>query len=337
MAKKREAFTLGEVSVKAGTQESVKLPAARLYNDTPMELHVEVFHGNKPGPVLLVCAAIHGDELNGIEICRRLLGKLNAKTLVGTVLIVPIINVFGFIQQSRYLPDRRDLNRCFPGSAKGALASRLAHLVSHQLVDRATHIIDLHTGAIHRDNLPQIRCDTDDEVMLAMANAFGAPVIMTSKTRDGSMRGYANSKGIPCILYEAGEALRFSEMSIKSGLTGVLNVMRHLEMIKGRIRLKGSSVNASRSYWVRSEADGLINIKLKLGERVNKGNILAYIVNPHGGESIPLRAPTDGIIIGNSNIPVTNEGEALFHIAQFAGDEIEVVNDSLDDFMAEYA
>lgn len=337
MAKKREAFTLGEVSVRAGTQASVKLPAARLYNDTPMELHVEVFHGSKPGPTLLVCAAIHGDELNGIEICRRLLGKINPKALSGTVMVVPIVNVFGFIQQSRYLPDRRDLNRCFPGFSKGALASRLAYLVSKQLIDRATHIIDLHTGAIHRDNLPQIRCDTDDEVMLGMAEAFNAPVIMTSKTRSGSLRGYANSKGIPCILYEAGEALRFSEMSIKSGLNGVLNVMRYLEMIKSRIRKKGVSVNASRSYWVRSEADGLINIKLKLGERVNKGNILAYIVNPHGGETVALRAPTDGIIIGNSNIPVTNEGEALFHIAQFAGDEIEIVNDSLDDFMSEYA
>jgi predicted deacylase len=337
MVKKREAFELGDVSVKAGTQQSVKLPAAKLYNDTPMELHVEVFHGTKPGPVLLVCAAIHGDELNGIEICRRLLSKISAKTLTGTLLVVPIVNVFGFIHQSRYLPDRRDLNRCFPGSAKGALASRLAHLFSSQLVKKATHIVDLHTGAIHRENLPQIRCDTDNEVMLSMANAFGAPVIMSSKAREGSMRFYANELNVPCILYEAGEALRFSELSIKSGLTGVMNVMRSLEMIKGRIRTKSNSVNASRSYWVRSESDGLINIKLKLGQRVNKGNILAYIVNPHGGESFDLRAPSDGIIIGISNIAVTNEGEALFHIAQFAGDEIEIANDNLDDFLAEYA
>ncbi|ABE55918.1 Succinylglutamate desuccinylase/aspartoacylase [Shewanella denitrificans OS217] len=336
MVKKREAFEFGDCSVKAGSQESVKLPAAKLYNDTPMELHVEVFHGSKPGPVLLVCAAIHGDELNGIEICRRLLSRINAKTLAGTLLVVPVVNVFGFIHQSRYLPDRRDLNRCFPGSPKGALASRLANLFSSQLVTRATHIIDLHTGAIHRENLPQIRCDTDSPVMLDMANAFGAPVIMSSKAREGSMRGYANELNVPCILYEAGEALRFSDLSIKSGLTGVMNVMRSLGMIKGKVRAK-TSVNASRSYWVRSESDGLINVKLKLGERVSKGNILAHVVNPHGGESVALIAPTDGIIIGISNIPVTNEGEALFHIAQFAGDEIEVANDNLDDFLAEYA
>ncbi|MCL1112603.1 MULTISPECIES: succinylglutamate desuccinylase/aspartoacylase family protein [Shewanella] len=336
MAKKHEPFVIGDVSVTAGTQLSVKLPAAKLYNDTPMDLHVEVFHGTKPGPTLLVCAAIHGDELNGIEICRRLLGRVNAKTLTGTLLVVPIVNVFGFIQQSRYLPDRRDLNRCFPGSAKGALASRLAYLFSSMLVKRATHIVDLHTGAIHRENLPQIRCDTDDETMLAMANAFGAPVVMSSKARDGSMRGYANSLNIPCILYEAGEALRFSDISIKSGLSGVLNVMRCIGMLKGKVKAT-HSVNASRSYWVRSEADGLVNIKLKLGERVSKGQVLANIVNPLGGEPFSLLAPTDGIIIGNSNIPVTNEGEALFHIAQFSGDEIEIINDNLDDFMQEYA
>ena len=337
MINKREPFVLGEVAIKAGTQQSVNLPAAKLYNDTPMDLHVEVFHGTKPGPTLLVCAAIHGDELNGVEICRRLIGKVNAKTLAGTLLVVPIVNVFGFIQQSRYLPDRRDLNRCFPGTSKGALASRLAYLFSSQLVKRATHVIDLHTGAIHRENLPQIRCDTDEQAMLAMATAFGAPVIMSSKARSGSMRGFANERDIPCILYEAGEALRFSDVSIRSGLNGVMNVMRSLEMIKGRITNRVESVNASRSYWVRSETDGLINIKLKLGERVNKNNILAYIVNPSGGESLALRAPTDGIIIGISNIPVTNEGEALFHIAQFEGDEIEIVNGNLDDFMQEYS
>ncbi|MCT8987200.1 succinylglutamate desuccinylase/aspartoacylase family protein [Shewanella phaeophyticola] len=336
MVKKHEPFVIGDVSVTAGTQLSVKLPAAKLYNDTPMDLHVEVFHGTKPGATLLVCAAIHGDELNGIEICRRLLGRVNAKTLTGTLLVVPIVNVFGFIQQSRYLPDRRDLNRCFPGTAKGALASRLAHLFSSMLVKRATHIVDLHTGAIHRENLPQIRCDTDNETMLAMANAFGAPVVMSSKAREGSMRGFANSLDIPCILYEAGEALRFSDMSIKSGLNGVINVMRCIGMLKGKIKAT-NSVNASRSYWVRSEADGLVNIKLKLGERVSKGQVLANIVNPLGGEPCPLLAPSDGIIIGNSNIPVTNEGEALFHIAQFTGDEIEIINDNLDDFMQEYA
>ncbi|ARD21683.1 MULTISPECIES: succinylglutamate desuccinylase/aspartoacylase family protein [Shewanella] len=336
MAPKREAFTIGEFSIDAGTRASIKLPAAKLYNDTPLELHVEVFHSKKPGPVLLVCAAIHGDELNGIEICRRLIDKISIRTLTGTLMVVPIVNVFGFIHQSRYLPDRRDLNRCFPGSAKGALASRLAHLFSSELMSKATHIVDLHTGAIHRDNFPQIRCDTDDEVMMAMATAFGAPVIMDSKSVKGSMRGYANEKGIACILYEAGEALRFSELSIKSGVTGVLNVMRYLGMLNSKLK-PTASINASRSYWLRSEADGLVNVKRKIGARVSKGCLLANVVNPLGGEVTELRSPTDGIIIGLTNIPVANEGEALFHIAQFVGDDIEIANEHLDEFISTYA
>lgn len=337
MVKRREAFELAGKRVTAGTQLGIKLPVAKLYTDTQLEIHVEVFHGAKPGPTLLVCAAIHGDELNGIEICRRLLARVNPKNLAGTLIVVPIVNVFGFIQQSRYLPDRRDLNRCFPGSSKGALASRLANLFATQLLVHATHVIDLHTGAVHRDNLPQIRCDTNDETMLAMANAFGAPLIMHSKARGVSMRGYANQQGIPCILYEAGEALRFSELSIKSGLKGVLNVMCSLDMLKGRVSNKGSSVSAIRSYWVRSESDGLVNMKLKLGQRVTKGYIIAHIVSPHGGDSVAIRTPTDGIIIGISNIPVTNEGEGMFHIAQFEGDEIEIANEQLDEFLMEYA
>ncbi|CAM2787146.1 succinylglutamate desuccinylase/aspartoacylase family protein [Shewanella amazonensis] len=337
MARKREPFKLGDTQVAAGTQATVRLPVARLYNDTPVDLQVEVFHGNKAGPVLLVCAAIHGDELNGIEICRRLQGRINPKALTGTVLMVPVVNVFGFIQKSRYLPDRRDLNRCFPGSEKGALTSRLAHLVTRELVSRATHILDLHTGAIHRDNLPQIRCNTDDEVLMGMARAFGAPLIMHSDAKGNSLRGYAAKAGVPCILYEAGEALRFSEAAIRTGLKGAVNLLRHLGMQKGRLSRGGTDVAAARSYWIRSEADGLVLQKVKLGQRVNKGNILAYLASPHSQDTLPIRSPSDGIVIGITNIPVTNEGEGLYHIAQFAGDEIEIVNEQLDEFLMEYA
>ncbi|MBT1444720.1 succinylglutamate desuccinylase/aspartoacylase family protein [Shewanella sp. JM162201] len=337
MARKREPFEFGGVSVAAGTLVPVSLPVARLYNDTPVDLQVEVFHGNKPGPVLLVLAAIHGDELNGIEVCRRLKSRINPKALCGTVLMVPVVNVFGFIQKSRYLPDRRDLNRCFPGSDKGALASRLAHLVSRELVSRATHIVDLHTGAIHRDNLPQIRCNTDDEVLMGMARAFGAPLIMHSDAKSTSLRGFAAKAGVPCILYEAGEALRFSEAAIRTGLKGCINVLRHLGMQKGRLSKGGSDVASRRSYWIRSEADGLVLQKIKLGQRVKKGNILAYLASPHSSDTLPIRAPSDGIVIGITNIPVTNEGEGLYHIAQYADDDLEIVNEQLDEFLMEYA
>src|SRR5690554_3995490 len=319
MARKRsQPFQLGDIQIAPGTQERVLLPAARLYSDTPLDLHVEVLHGTKAGPVLLVCAAIHGDELNGIEICRRLINNIEASELAGTLLVVPVVNMFGFIQQSRYLPDRRDLNRCFPGSERGALGSRLAYLFRTQLVERATHIIDLHTGAIHRSNLPQIRVNLDNEHATAMAEAFNCPVIMNAKDRDGSLRAQATELGIPLILYEAGEALRFDYAAIQAGLNGVTNVMKMLKMLKGRrTRKRVKPVFAQRSLWVRSSRDGIVLVKVELGQTVAKGQILAEIASPQASGTVNIVSPLHGIIIGKSNIPVTNEGEALFHIVSF--------------------
>lgn len=279
-----ERFELAGHSVAAGTHEHITLPALRLYNDAPLDLRVDVFHGTRPGPTVLVCAAIHGDELNGIEVCRRLIQATNAAELSGTLIVVPVVNLFGFIQQSRYLPDRRDLNRCFPGSERGAMGSRMAYLFSEVLVKRATHIIDLHTGAIHRSNLPQIRVDTENTHALGMAKAFSSPVILHSKEPDGSLRSFANTLRIPLILYEAGEALRFDEASIHSGLIGVQNVLKHLKLIKGRRRgRRVTPIIARRSTWVRAERDGLIIPKIKLGQTIEKGQTLALCVNPHGG------------------------------------------------------
>lgn len=338
MARKRnQPFQLGEISVTPGTQERVLLPAARLYSDTPLDLHVEVLHGSKPGPVLLVCAAIHGDELNGIEICRRLIQSIDPAELTGTLLLVPVVNMFGFIQQTRYLPDRRDLNRCFPGSERGALGSRLAYLFRTQLVERATHIIDLHTGAIHRSNLPQIRVNLDSEEATAMAEAFNSPVIMNSKDRDGSLRSQASELGIPLILYEAGEALRFDYSAIKAGVNGVTNVMKMLKMMKGRrTRKKVTPVFAQRSVWVRSEGDGLVLAKVELGHTVSRGQLLAHVAPPHGGEHTSIYATVGGIVIGISNIPVSNEGEALFHIACFDAEESSYASEMVDTFVEAY-
>lgn len=338
MARKRLTnFELGSASIAPGTQQTVRLPAARLYNDTPLDLHVEVLHGTKAGPVLLVCAAIHGDELNGIEICRRLINKIDPSELVGTLLVVPVVNMFGFIQQSRYLPDRRDLNRCFPGSERGALGSRLAYLFRTQLVERATHIIDLHTGAIHRSNLPQIRVNFDNLDATAMAEAFNCPVIMNAKDRDGSLRSQASELGIPLILYEAGEALRFDYASIQAGLNGVTNVMKMLKMMKGRrTRKKVTPVFAQRSLWVRSSRDGIVLVKVELGQTVAKGQTIAEIAAPHQSDTVNIASPIDGIIIGMSNIPVTNEGEALFHIVYFGREDIPTATEMVDTFVEAY-
>lgn len=334
---RRAAFEIADHRVAAGSQVSIKLPATRLYTDTPMDLHVEVFHGVREGPVLLVCAAIHGDELNGIEICRRLIKRLNPKRLHGTVIVVPIVNVFGFIQQTRYLPDRRDLNRCFPGSQRGALGSRLAHLFYDQLLSRATHLIDLHTGAIHRSNLPQIRTDIKDPIAKQMAEEFLTPVILHAKERDGSLRSCATELGVHCLLYEAGEALRFDEASIRTGLNGILNVMKYLGMGQRRgSRRKFEPMIANSSQWVRNEVDGLIVSRVRLGEMVSKNQILAYSASPHGDMEEAIRSPIDGVVIGMSNIPIANEGEALFHIAKFTPDLIDQAGEIFDAFTEDF-
>ncbi|PYE33219.1 hypothetical protein DFP83_10456 [Idiomarina fontislapidosi] len=330
-------FELAGCRVEPGSHQHVRLPAARLYNDAPLDLRIDVFHGVKPGPVLLLSAAIHGDELNGIEICRQIIQRINPLELAGTLIVVPIVNLFGFIQQSRYLPDRRDLNRCFPGSERGALGSRIAHLFNEELVQKASHIVDLHTGAIHRSNLPQIRVDIDNEQALAMAKAFGSPVILNSKERDGSLRALANSLGIPLILYEAGEALRFDDASINSGVVGVINVLKHLKMLKGRRQGRRiSPVISSRSTWVRAEKDGLVLRKVELGQTVQPEQVLAHVASPHGDDVDVITSPVPGIIIGCTNIPVANEGEALFNIAQFESDSLEEATDIIDSFTETY-
>jgi len=343
--KKAAPFTINSTRIAPGECACIELPVARLYTDTPVNLRVEVVHGRQPGPVLLVCAAIHGDELNGVEICRRLVHQTLLSRLHGTLLIVPVVNVFGFIEKTRYLPDRRDLNRCFPGSAKGSLGSRLAYLFRKQLLKRATHAIDLHTGAIHRTNLPQIRADLDNQAALEMARAFGAPVILDSSLRDGSLRASASDEGIPLILYEAGEGLRLDETAIRAGIRGIRAVMRHLRMLPERKRSHGRQivpVMARRSFWVRSEQDGLLLSKVKLGDRVNEGQVLAYLTHPFQSQPTPLLAKAAGIVIGATQIPLVNEGEALFHIAEFerlhrAAHAVETFHEHYEDPPAEPA
>ncbi len=231
MTAHHKPLKIGEVEVRPGQRVTVDLPVARLYTDTSLSMPVKVIRGRRAGPVLFISAAIHGDELNGVEIIRRLLKRPSIKSLRGTVIAVPIVNVHGFLDQSRYLPDRRDLNRSFPGSPKGSIAARLANTFLKEVVLKSDFGIDLHTGAIDRSNLPQIRANLDDPAVTELAQAFGAPVIVNANMREGSLRACAAGHGIPVMIYEAGEALRFDEVCIRAGIRGILQVMRKLDML----------------------------------------------------------------------------------------------------------
>jgi predicted deacylase len=309
-------------SIAPNTRLSIDLPVALLHTQTPMNMPVHIVRGRREGPRLFVCAAIHGDELNGVEIIRRLNQEKVLNRLRGTLITIPIVNVFGVIHHSRYLPDRRDLNRSFPGSERGSLAGRLADLFMSEIVANSTHGIDLHTGALHRENLPHLRVDLNDPENERLARAFGVPVIINSDLRDGSLREVATERGIPMLLYEAGEALRFDELSIRAGVKGILNVMRTLEMLpKSRSRGKRivEPLVARSTIWVRATESGIFRTYSALGSRVAKGEALGAIASPFGDNNVDLLSPSPGIVIGKSKLPLINEGDALFHIARFQG------------------
>lgn len=330
---KNSAITVGDTLVKPGERTTVRLPVADLYTGTSLAMPVHVVCGRREGPVLFVSAAIHGDELNGVEIIRRLLKRKALSSIRGTLLAVPIVNVHGFLDQSRYLPDRRDLNRSFPGSRKGSVAARMAHTFMNEIVEKANFGIDLHTGAINRSNLPQIRANLDDEATLQLAKAFGAPVVVNSNVRDGSLRQCAADKGMPMLIYEAGEALRFDELSIRAGLRGTINAMRHIGMLPlSKSARPVLPVVADSTSWVRAPDSGIVIRKVELGSRVTTGQALAIIGDPVGDEEAKVEAPFDGIVIGQSNLPLAHEGDALFNVAAFKS--VSRAEDRVEEFAA---
>ena len=302
------------------------IPMARLPTDTWLSLPVVVINGRRPGPALFLSGAIHGDELNGVEIVRRVTAKLDARTLGGTVVAVPIVNVFGFVNESRYLPDRRDLNRSFPGSPRGPLAARMAHLFMQEVVTRCDYGLDLHTGSWSRTNLPQVRGDLRDPQIRRIAEAFGAPIMLHSRVRDGSLRQAATAKGVHVLLYEAGEAHRFDDFAIDTGVAGVLRVMRELGMWEGDgAEVAPTPLAASKSHWIRARRGGILRLDVGLGEPVGPGTELGIIADAFGTGVSKVRARADGIVIGYLRKPLVNQGDALVHVAETpvaAGDAV---------------
>ncbi|VEP12955.1 putative deacylase [Hyella patelloides LEGE 07179] len=307
---------IAKETILPGRSQILEIPVSRLPTQTVLSLPVTVVNGTKPGPKLWLSAAIHGDELNGVEIIRQVLEQVKPENLRGTLFAVPIVNVFGFIEQSRYLPDRRDLNRSFPGSETGSLASRLANLFMREIVNQSTHGIDLHTAAIHRVNLPQIRANLADKATYDCAKAFGTEVIMHATTRDGSLRQAATKKGIPVLLYEAGEALRFDAQAIATGVQGIFRVMNHLGMSDfSTIKLPTAPTEIRKSKWVRASRGGIFHLAIGLGEKVVKKQKLGFITDAFGQSQQWVRASVNGIVISYTLNPLVNQGDGIVHLA----------------------
>ncbi|MFT4823775.1 MAG: putative deacylase [Halioglobus sp.] len=333
MKKKLPEIIIGGVEIRPGTREIVDIPVAPMYTHDDLSISLQVIRSKRPGPTLFISAAIHGDEINGVEIIRRLLQHRALSSLRGTLIAIPIVNVYGFMNHTRYLPDGRDLNRSFPGSEKGSLTGRVASTFLEEIVSKCTHGIDLHTGSRHRSNYPQIRADLDDSVALKMTEAFGVPIALDAKIRDGSLRQCATDLGVPVILYEAGEALRFEEIYIRAGVKGIINVMRSIDMLpKSRSRkLHPPPIVSNKTGWIRAPASGILRTLVPLGGKVIAGQTLALVADPLGTEETALIALTDGMVIGRTNLPLVYEGDATFHIAQY-GRSVETIEKHVEQF-----
>lgn len=324
MAKKNLSFDLEGVKVAGGQRAIVTLPIGRYLTGQELGLPVHVIQGKNEGPVLLLTAAIHGDEFNGIEIVRRILRSKSLRSLRGTVLAIPVVNSPAFASRSRYLPDRRDLNRLFPGGEAGSVGGRIARALTEIVIPRADVVIDLHTGAVNRPNLPQLRITRGDERSMELAKVFSAPATLLAGEREGSFRTECRKAGKPCLLFEGGEAMRLDAGSIKYGLRGVMRVMREIGMLPQSRGLTHptATVFSPRSGWERSPSGGLFTPLMALGRAVHVGDVLGFVADVAGNVEQSVIATRSGILIGRTNEGVADEGDALFHIAE-AGDPLE--------------
>ena len=312
----KQPLEIGGQVIPPGKRQHLELPVSHLPTQTILSLPVIAVNGKRDGPKLWLSAAIHGDEINGVEIIRQVLGKVKPYRLRGAIIAVPIVNIFGFLEQSRYLPDRRDLNRSFPGTRHGSLAARLANLFLKEIVSRCTHGIDLHTAALPRVNLPQIRANLEDAETYRCARAFGAPVMIQATVRDGSLRQAASKHGIPVLLYEAGEALRFDAEAIRVGVEGIFRVMDCLEMYALPFESELTiPLEVNTTKWVRASRSGILHLTVKLGERVTKKQVLGTITDAFGDTSTKVRASVEGMVIGHVQNPLINQGDGLVHLA----------------------
>lgn len=303
--------------VAPGKRAIIEVPVSRLPPGSWASMPVVVLHGRQPGPTIWLSGAIHGDELSGILTVRQLLSEIRPAELSGTVLAVPVVNVLGVTIGSRYLPDRRDLNRSFPGSPRGSMTSRLADLFFSQIARRCTFGIDFHSGSSGRDNFPQIRCDLTDPATRAGAEAFAAPFTLHAALRDGSLREAARNCGIPVLLFEGGEALRVNRDVVQRAVAGTLRVLKHLEMIAEAPTASGEQHHtAMDTTWVRAGRSGFFVSHVALGDWVSAGQVLATIMDSAGRQELQVKAKLDGAVVGMLRTALVHRGDALFNIAE---------------------
>ncbi|MDX1585696.1 MAG: succinylglutamate desuccinylase/aspartoacylase family protein [Balneolaceae bacterium] len=309
-----ETITINKKKIGLGEHQEIFLKIARLPTYTTINLPVNVYRGDEDGPVLLLTGGLHGDEINGIEIIRRLINRDLIKPDRGTVIAIPLVNVYGFIQNVRGLPDGKDINRSFPGSRSGSLAKLLAYTLMNEIIPQIDYGIDFHTGGSSRANYPQIRCTFDIDRNRELAEAFAPPIVVNSSLINKSFRKAAKNKGKHILVYEAGESMRYDEAGIEEGVNGTLRLMKYLEMIQSA-PAPNETQFFNKSAWVRAKYAGLFSSKVELGEEVKKRQVLGHINDPYGKEWFKSISPHNGRIIGLNYSPVVHKGDAVIHLA----------------------
>jgi uncharacterized protein len=325
-------LSIGGAEVPAGVRMDLLLAVSESYIGDRTSVPITVVHGVREGPVLFVTAAVHGDELNGVGIVRDLLGILDAGVLAGAVICVPVVNVYGMMSHSRYLPDRRDLNRSFPGSPTGSTASRIAHALMTEVVSQADAGIDLHTATNRRMNVPQIRASLDDPEAHRLGRAFGAPYLIDAALREGSLRDAAKAIDVPVLTFEGGEAMRFEDAVLAAGVAGILRVMGAMGMIgDAPAPPPRPPVESDETHWVRADRGGILDLHVGPGDAVEAGQTLWTLTGPFGRERSQKSSPFTGAVIGMTTSPLVNPGDAVVHVAVPGRHEQTWIDDPTDE------
>ncbi|AMQ56909.1 succinylglutamate desuccinylase/aspartoacylase family protein [Algoriphagus sanaruensis] len=312
----REVIING-VRVRPGQSVNIELPIAKLPTHTLIDLPIFIRSAKEPGPTVLISGGVHGDEINGVVTAKKILEEFDHGLSLqkGTLIFIPLVNIYGFLSNSRTFPDGRDLNRSFPGSKKGSLASRIAFILSEEIIPQIDYGIDFHTGGRMLSNHPQIRVDFKDKVGVELAKAFGTHYVVPSKHIDKSFRKTAFKARKHLLVFEGGESMRLDNYAIEEGILGTKRLLNHLEMIEA-YHEKKETIVLKDSEWIRAKASGIFYSSVKLGDFVKKGEILARISDPYGQVVVPIKATTNGHIIGLNNNPVINVGDALIHLGK---------------------
>jgi predicted deacylase len=307
---------VGGEAIPRGSTRQIPLPVSEFYTAEAVSIPVTVISGRKPGPTVFLSAAIHGDELNGVEIVRQVILGLSHEKIRGTLICVPVVNRFGFLHHSRYLPDRRDLNRCFPGDPAGPAAYRVADAIFREIVLQSDYGIDFHTAALGRSNLPHVRAEMENPGVRRLAKAFGAEFVFDARGRRSTLRQTATAAGVPTIAYEAGETFKFQRREVRKGIFGVYNVLAELRMLAIPVREPRFRVVVKRARWVRAERGGILDLLVRPGDLLYPGDAMGSITNPFGREVVALRADCTGVVLGTTTIPMVNPGDAVARVAR---------------------